>query len=926
MKNIILLVFLFLAGTSAVLSASPIDLESATNACMPSPLGKRELYLRGSFNTWSAQDAKKFAYHCNRYELITDIKGEHKFKIGDEAWSSDADFGASAPVTGNRFTLAAIGKEINHLFSGKQRITLNMSQSAKHPTLQISECVNAPIADEIIYLRGSMNTWTANEDYAFEFRCDAYYLNVKTTGKHEFRIGDAAWAAQNSFASPTNVNNAIEPDKSFRVARVADNPSLGNLHFTFTGEHTVRLVFDGGNAGTPSLTIGPKQFETAGDSGIDNPIALSVQFDSRSLQDKAPFGAQITNTPLNFSFSALPGISSTTMVIEKRQLEGNQEILEYAAVDRVPMTKQLDGQRERWSAQANFEEIGVYGYYFEIQIGEKTYLYQNNRDEIPWTRERGTNGIGVIAETPENTKSIRRYRQTIFSADYRVPIWAKDVVYYYIFPERFRNGTQANDPQAGITRYHDHTVEVHPQWRGIPYKPNTNDGSDAYYNNDFFGGDLSGIIQKLDYIKELGANTIYMTPIFHAASNHKYDTADYKNIDPHFGNNEDFKKLCAEAGKRGIRILLDTSLNHTGSDSIYFDRFGNFKTNGAFADAKINTASPYADWYSFDTTKIDPEQQYKGWVGVRDLPELNKSSASFKNYAFGADDSVMKQWLKFGASGWRMDVAPWVPDEFWREWRRAVKAYDPDALTVAESYFDSSKFFLGDMFDTTMNYIFRNAVIDYANGNSALYSYRNIEFMRETYPEQSFYALMNLLSSHDQPRTLHVLGYQAINTDAATIAAAKQKLKLAVFFQMIFPGAPTVYYGDEVGMIGGEDPYNRAPYPWADQAGKPDTELLSEYKKLIKLRKDNPVLVHGSLDAPLFISEKLIVLHRQFEYTNAITATNNASTAQKVSLAIPANIRAKTFTNALTKERVPIVDGKINITVPAQYGLVLIAE
>ncbi len=926
MRNFILLAFLFLAGGSPVFSATPTDSESGKTACMPSPLGKRELYLRGSFNTWSAQDANKFAYHCNRYELITDIKGEHKFKIGDEAWSSDADFGASVLFTGNRFTLAPVGKEINFPFSGKQRITLDMSQSAKHPILQISECVNAPIGDEIIYLRGSMNTWTANEDYAFQFRCDAYYLNVKITGKHEFRIGDSAWAAQNSFASPTNVNNAMEPDKSFRIARVADNPPLGNLHFTFTGEHTVRLVFDGGNAGTPSLTIGPKQFETAGDSAIDDPIALSVQFDSRSLQHKAPFGAQITNTPLSFSFSALPGISSAIMVIEKRRLEGNQEVLEYAAVDRVPMKKQQDGLQERWSAQANFEEIGVYGYYFEIRIGEKTYLYQNNRDEIPWTRERGTNGIGVIAKTSENTKSIRRYRQTIFSADYHVPGWAKEVVYYYIFPERFRNGTQTNDPKVGITRYHDHTVEVHPQWLGIPYKPNTNDGSDTYYNNDFFGGDLTGIIEKLDYIADLGANTIYMTPIFHAVSNHKYDTADYKSVDPHFGDNDDFKKLCAEASKRGIRILLDTSLNHTGSDSIYFDRFGNFKINGAFADAKVNTASPYADWYSFDTTKIDPEQQYKGWVGVRDLPELNKSSASFRNYAFGADDSVMKQWLKFGASGWRMDVAPWVPDEFWREWRRAVKAYDPHALTVAEGYFDSSKFFLGDMFDTTMNYIFRNAVIDYANGKSALDAYRNIEFMREAYPEQSFYALMNLLSSHDQPRTLHVLGYQAINAEVAAIAAARQKLKLAVFFQMIFPGAPAIYYGDEVGMIGGEDPYNRAPYPWADKGGKPDVELLAEFKKLIKLRKDNPVLSHGSLDAPLLINSQLIVLVRQHDGITAITATNNASSSQSITLALPANVKAKSFLNAISKERVRASGGKINITVPAQYGVVLIAE
>lgn len=926
MKKLICLTMFFASVNAPTYAAETTKTANKNSTCVASPLGKRELYLRGSFNTWSAQDEKKFSYRCNRYELITSINGEHKFKIGDESWSADADFGVVKPNTGRRAALTLIGKELTYTFSGTQRVTLDMSQSATQPSLQISDCASPALADETLYLRGSLNTWTANEDYSFQFKCDAYYLNLNATGKHEFRIGDVAWSAGRTFAAPAGNNQAIEAEKPFRIAHVANSSVLGNLHFDFTGEHSVRLVFDGGNAGSPSLTIGPKNFETAGDTLIEDPIALSLQFDTRSLQHKAPFGAVVTDTPLTFNFDALPGITNATMVIEKRLLEGNQEVLAYSAHERLPMTKKRSGEREQWTANTGLERIGVYGYYFEIIIGDKTYLYQNNRDEIPWTRERGTNGIGLVAEMPENVKSIRRFRQTIYSADYQVPSWAKEVVYYYIFPERFRNGKPSNDPKKGVTRFHDHSVEVHPQWLGIPYKPNTGDGSDAHYNNDFFGGDLIGIIEKLDYIAELGANTIYMTPIFHAVSNHKYDTADYKNIDPHFGDNEDFKKLSAEAAKRGMRVVLDASLNHTGSDSIYFDRFGNFKSNGAFADAKINAASPYADWYSFDATKTDPEAQYKGWVGVRDLPELNKSSQSFRDYAFAADDSVMKQWLSLGASGWRMDVAPWVPDDFWRAWRPEVKGHNPDALTIAESYFDSSKFFLGDMFDSTMNYIFRNAVIDYANGKPAQDSYRNIEFMREAYPQQSFYALMNLLSSHDQPRTLHVFGYQNANADAAAISAAKQKLKLAVFFQMIFPGAPTIYYGDEVGVIGGEDPYNRAPYPWADQGGKPDADLLTEFKKLIKLRKDNPVLIHGSLDAPLFINEKVIVLQRQYENIIAITATNNASTAQNISITVPANIKAQTFIDALSNERIQIIDGKIQITVPAQYGVVLIGN
>jgi cyclomaltodextrinase / maltogenic alpha-amylase / neopullulanase len=897
-----------------------------SKACAPSPLGKRELFLRGSFNTWNAKDAQRFSYACNRYELISTIKGEHTFKVGDENWSADADFGTSKPIGKADVKLDPIGKELRYTFTGSERITLDMTNSATHPSLLISECANAPLGEETIYLRGGMNTWNANEDYAFQFRCDAYYLNVNVTGKYEFRIGDVSWNDLRTFAAPA-ASKSIEAETLFRVGRIADAGNLINLQFDFKGEHTLRLAFDGGNAGSPSLSIGPKLFENPGETPVSNPVALSVRYDSRLLNHKKPFGAVTTATPLNFTLSAEPGISAITMVFEKRRLEGNQEVLEYSDVQRIPMVaRDIDSERQYWTANKTFDAIGVYGYYFEIRIDDKTYIYQNNRDEIPWTRERGTNGIGAITAMPDTAKSIRRYRQTVYDANYQVPEWSKDVVYYYIFPERFRNGNKSNDPKAGVTRFHHHTVEVHPNWSGIPYRPNTGDGSDEHYNNDFFGGDLIGIIEKLDYIKELGANTIYMTPIFHAVSNHKYDTADYSKIDPHFGTNADFETLAAEAKKRGMRVILDTSLNHTGSDSVYFDRFNNFKTDGAFASAKINPSSPYANWYSFDATKSDPDAQYKGWVGVRDLPELNKASASFRDYAFGSENSIMKQWLDRGASGWRMDVAPWVPDDFWREWRTAVKGHNPEALTVAESYFDSSKFFLGDTFDTTMNYIFRNAVMDYAGGKSAVDSYRYIEFMREAYPQQSFYALMNLLSSHDQPRSLHVFGYHNEQSDAETIAAAKQKLTLAVFFQMIFPGSPAIYYGDEVGMIGGEDPYNRAPYPWADAGGKPDNQLLADYKKLTQLRTDNPVLRHGSIDAPLLLDKNVIVLLRKHRNTFAITGMNNSKTSKAISIQLPSDLSASSMIDALSKEKLMVQEGKITFTIPAQYGVVLISD
>jgi len=265
-----------------------------------------------------------------------------------------------------------------------------------------------------------------------------------------------------------------------------------------------------------------------------------------------------------------------------------------------------------------------------------------------------------------------------------------------------------------------------------------------------------------------------------------------------------------------------------------------------------------------------------------------------------------------------MDVAPWVPDDFWRAWRKAVKAHRSDALTIAETWFDSSKYFLGDMFDTTMNYIFRNAVLDYAAGAKASVAYQNIELMREAYPAQSFYALMNLLSTHDQARSLHVLG------DTNDAALAKRRFRLALFFQMMFPGAPAVYYGDEVGVSGGDDPANRATYPWADLGGKPDLAMLAEFRQLIALRKQHKVLRHGSIDAPLLVDDHVVVLARKDGPTWAICATNNTDEAKVVKVKLPAGAAGK-YVNALGKQRLLAVGGYLTLTVPAMFGAVYIS-
>ena len=822
-------------------------------------------------------------------------------------------------------------------------------------------CSPAALGDTTLYLRGGISNWTADDALAFSYRCDAYYLNVALAGLQRFKIADQAWSDATIYGNAPGAASA-----GGLPALLARGPATTDLVLTFDGAQTLRLAFA---AGQPTLALLPGHFDDARQRPITDPVALSLRHDSRDLADKQPFGAVPAGTELRWALTALPGVSRATLVIERRHQEGNQTVLNYQPLLRLPMQREAvpanasttasaaattTVSTERFTARHRIDALGVYGYWFEVQIGGQTYVLQNNDTAIAWTREKGSNGRAQVAWLPAALRQVRRLRLTVFDAQFKVPDWAADAVYYCIFPERFRNGDRRNDPRPGQARYQDQTIEQHPRWLQAPYKPGSGDGSDAVYNNDFFGGDLAGIIDKLDYIRDLGANAIYLTPVFRAASNHKYDTADYRQIDPGFGSNADFSRLTQAAAARGIRVIPDASFNHTGSDSLYFDRFGNFASGadgrpnlGAFANGRVQPSSPYASWYRFKPGASAADLPYTGWSGVADLPELDKNAPAWRDFAYRAPGSITRLWLQRGAAGWRMDVAPWVPDDFWREWRSVVKQTDAQAITIAETWFEASQHLLGDTFDSTMNYVFRNAVLDYAAGGKAQHTVQQLELLRELYPPQAWHAVMNLLSSHDQPRALHVLGDTRISAGAASaapsaaaVALARQRLRLALFFQMTYPGAPAVYYGDEVGLTGGDDPYNRAPYPWADEGGVPDTALLAEVRWLVRLRHDHAVLRRGTLLAPLHVDDEVIVLARRLGDTAgagaswALTATNNGDAARTVTVALPAGLQTgrqpgwqtARFTDALTGATVLAADGKITLAVPARYGTLLLGE
>ena len=765
-----------------------------------------------------------------------------------------------------------------------------------------------------------MTTWALREDLAFEYVCDAYLLNADLHGAYDFRITDARFSGGENFgARGAGVLALNEPAPLAAAQRRGGT----NLHFAFDGTYTLRLQFPQ-HGGEPTLTVAPKTPNALDIPAVRDPIALSLTFDSRNTTNKSPFGATPAGTEVAFALSAAHGVDAATLVIARRRLEGPQEVLAYDELARVPLTRAAADVHDAWRGAYRFADAGVYGYYFLVDAGGKRYVYENNAEPVYWTRELGTNGIGAVAR--QSGRRIRPFRQSVYHADFSVPEWARDIVYYYIFPERYRNGDRRNDPRPGPRTFHDRSVETHANWNEKPYLPRSGDGSDDMYGNDFFGGDLDGIAQKLDDIRELGANTLYLTPIFQAASNHKYDTADYRNVDVHFGGNAAFERLVRATRKRGMRIVLDTSLNHSGSDSIYFDRFGKYPDIGAFDGARIHPESPYADWYRFDADGSDPDGQYQGWGGAQDLPELDKNSVSYRDFAFRGDDSVMKHWLDAGASGWRMDVAPWISDDFWREWRMAVKGHRADALTVCETQFESSKFLLGDEFDSTMNYVFRDAVQAYANGGDARAIYRNIELLRETYPPQAFFASMNLLSTHDTPRALYAFGDRDEHASSAQIALAKRRLRLAVFFQMIFPGAPTVFYGDEVGVSGGEDPFNRVTYPWPDEGGKRDLGLRDAFKRLIRMRNGNAVLRHGSIDAPAYLDAHAIVLIRHDGKQWAVTALNNSDMMRQVEIVLPEPLRNAEFRDALSRAPAHARGTTLRFAIAPMDGTVLLTE
>ena len=516
-----------------------------------------------------------------------------------------------------------------------------------------------------------------------------------------------------------------------------------------------------------------------------------------------------------------------------------------------------------------------------------------------------------------NLHSDRYWQLTVYDPSHKRPAALGNGIIYQIFPDRFCN---SGSPKQNVPA--DRTLRT--DWGNLPvYLPNE---KGEVTNSDYFGGDLAGITQHLDYLAQLGVTCLYLNPIFEAHSNHRYNTADYRRIDPMLGTEEDFRQLCREAHRRGIRVLLDGVFNHTGSNSRYFNAEGFYPELGAAQSQD----SLYFDWYSFHPWPTD----YDAWWGVRTLPAVNEEAPTYRDFIVRSQDSVVRHWLRQGADGWRLDVADELPDDFIAEIRQAMEAEKPDSFLLGEVWEDGSnkiayshrrRYLLGRETHGLMNYPFRTAALAWLRGGDASDFRRNMEEIRENYPPAAFHSGLNILGTHDTPRLLTMLGAARTPESKDERAAYRlspeeldmglARLRLGALLLYSFPGSPTVFYGDEAGVQGFEDPLNRGTYPW----GREDPALLAYFRQLGALRKQRVSLQRGDIDY-LYAVGGGLVLRRQSEDEVTVAAMNAGM--QPLELSIPwSGALAK---DALTGQQFFARNGMLRLTLPPVGGVLLV--
>lgn len=579
-------------------------------------------------------------------------------------------------------------------------------------------------------------------------------------------------------------------------------------------------------------------------------------------------------------------------------IEGDGEAL-------IPMEAEARGDATRFSVDFTPRCAGIFWYTFKIHAVDGSVWSYGAREE-----HAVGEGAFHYGEPPS-------FQITVYVPRATQPAWYRQGVVYQIFPDRFFRGSDWREraktlevPRTGPPR------RLIEDWdTPVSYK-RAEDGRIAAW--DFYGGTLEGIREKLGYLEALGVTAIYLNPIFEAASSHRYDTADYTRIDPLLGDEESFRTLCADAEGHGISIILDGVFNHTGRDSRYFNAFGNYPEVGAAQSPE----SPYHLWY-----KMGEDGSYSSWWGVDDLPDIDEGNPDYRAFICG-EDGIVRRWLRAGARGWRLDVADELPDSFIAELKAAVLAERDDALVIGEVWEDAThkvaygelrRYFEGTELDGVMNYPLRAGILRYLIGAATAPELADIlEQLIENYPPEALANCLNVLGTHDRTRLFTILGgapdaselteeqragYRLSEEQAGL---ARSRLWLAALLQMSLPGVPCIYYGDELGLEGYTDPYNRAPMPW----DAPDPHCPTIYRNAIGLRKALPVLVDGSCE-PFAANDDVFGFWRR-SGAGCVCVLVNASLEKTHEVELP--MAAPRVSDVISGREVAVEDGSCTVT------------
>ena len=885
-------------------------------------------------------------------DITIPTAGRYEFKVTDCTWS------LSYPASNSWFNTSQDSQIV--------KLTFDTNDHSADAGLQMVPAVN------IVHAWDTTNSFTAVGDFQGWNNADPNTsLGMDGRGLYILNYPIATAGAQNFKIVSTGTWDAIGLDNR--------SISASNIPFvTYADEDVVWFYLDyrTGRVGVfPTPSSGPLE------PGHDNEVWWDyLAHDSRDAIYRTPGGPVTTDTKVILRLRAAQGDLTEAKLRLYNDRTNVQSLL--------PMSvAHSDGTYDWWEATVPASaDPTVYWYRFIAIDGTDTDYYEDDAAR--------TMGLGEAFDETQDYS----YQLTVYAPDFQTPDWIKNAIVYQVFPDRFRDGDPSNNKPAGTFFYGEEGGTVYrsltDDWNSYICDPRGTDDCAGTYSKNFYGGDLAGLTDELDYLESLGVNTIYLNPIFESPSNHGYDTTDYLSINEMFGTQADYDALIAGLELRGMHLIVDGVFNHVSSDSKYLDRYERYPEVGACE----SPSSDYRDWFYFTDVPAGTgpcvgsdgtpnAANYESWWGYDSLPKLNSSNPEVRAWIWDNQDNpettVAGHWM-LTADGWRLDVAGDVDpgtindpnNDYWEGFRDTVHAVNPQGYITGEEWGIANSWLLGGEWDAVMNYQFSSAVLslwrdstftdnDHNTGSSAgaLAPLSMEQFderilnLQERYAPEALYAMMNLFGSHDTNRALFMLDENTNTMEPADYldpnynwTPAIEKLKGAALVQMTMPGAPTIYYGDEVGLVGPvakdgsgvwqDDPYNRQPYPWLDQSGTPfyshlqsptaQAELYDYYANLTAARNDHVALRLGDYRTLLVDDENALYAYGRHvpEYGAAIVVINRDSSQQLVSLNVDGYLPYLTdlsdvmSTNTYTISAAGMVE---NIVVPANSGAVLVS-